>query len=437
MFNPVARRTFLRTAGVCLALPFLESMSRPICAGEGKKEIAPRRLVAIGTPFGFDPQCFVPLTIGRNYKLPSHLENLKDVRDEFSVITGLSHPNTSGGGHVAEAVLLTGAPCPHDINNFNNTISIDQEFAAHFRGQTRYGSFVLTTCDGTLSYTNNGVAIPAEYRPSKIFEKLFLSNSPAQASEELRRIGEGCSMLDFVGDQASRLSKRISSRDRVRLDEYFESVRTVEKQLQMSKEWVDRPKPKAPCPAPEDITTPGQQGAKLKLMFDMIYLAILTDATRAITIRTFGDHHELSHHGKESGKLSQCRSIEVELMKSYAELIAKLKASKEGTGQSLLENTMVLMTSNLMDGNSHMTCNLPVLLAGGGFRHGQHLAFNQPYIERMSIAGDDKEFKIPIPPTGPIPTPLCNLYVSMLQRAGIESASFGSGPATLTGLEMA
>jgi len=437
MFNPMARRTFLRTAGICLALPFLESMNRPVRAADEKKGTPPKRLVAIGTPFGFDPQCFVPTKTGRDYDLPVHLEHLKDSRNDFTVITGLNHPNTGGGGHKAEAVMLTGAPYPDYSHNLHNTISLDQEYATHFRGQTRYDSLVLTTYNGTLSYTSNGVAIPAENRPSQIFSRLFLASTPQQATEELRRIGEGRSMLDFVGDQAKRLSRKVSANDRARLDEYFFSVRAVEKQLQMSSEWVNRPKPQAPCPPPRDITTPGQQAAKLQLMFDMIHLALVTDSTRSISIKTFGDHHDLSHHGKEAKKLADCRQVEVELMKSYASLIAKLKASKEGDGASLLDNSMVLLTSNLMDGNSHSTYNLPVLLAGGGFKHGQHLAFNQPFIERMAKEVEGKGDKSAIPNTGPMATPLCNLYVSMLQRAGIEASAFGSGTSTLTGLELA
>ena len=316
----------------------------------------------------------------------------------------------------------------------DSTISLDQEFASHFRGQTRYDSLVLTTYNGSLSYTGNGVAIPAVSRPSEIFSKLFLSSTPQQANEELRRIGEGRSMLDFVGEQASRLSKKVSSLDRARLDEYFESVRSVEKQLQMSSEWVHRPKPKAPCAPPQDIKAPGEQFKKLQLMFDMIHLALVTDSTRAITIKTFGDHHDLSHHGKETKKLAQCRDVEIELMKGYASLLTKLKASKEGEGGSLLDSTMVLLTSNLMDGNSHSTYNLPALLAGGGFRHGQHLTFNPGFVEHVAKDIDAKTPK-PIPATAPVATPMCNLYVSMLQRAGIESSAFGSSSGRLTGLD--
>jgi hypothetical protein len=429
------RRTFLRTTGISLGLPFLESMSKAIAA-PATATANPRRLVAIGTPFGFDPYVFVPTATGKGYALPPHLEHLKDVRDDFSIISGLSHPNTGGGGHKAEAVMLTGAPYPDYSYNLKNTISLDQEFATRFRGQTRYDSLVLTTYNGSLSYTGNGVNIPAIDRPSQIFAKLFLASTPQQQQEELRKIGTGRSMLDFVGDQAKRLSARVTAADRSRLDEYFESVRDVERQLQMSGEWVNREKPKAPVPAPQDVAGPGQQPKKLQLMFDMIYLALVTDSTRAITIKTFGDHHDLSHHGKEPKKLEACRQVEVELLQTYAAMIKKLKNAQEGSGGSMLDHTMVLVTSNLKDGNSHSTANLPVLLAGGGFRHGQHLSFNKPYVESIAATLREPDAKTPVPVVGAGSTPLCNLYLSMLHRAGIESDRFSSSAGTLTGLEI-
>jgi hypothetical protein len=181
---------------------------------------------------------------------------------------------------------------------------------------------------------------------------------------------------------------------------------------------------------------PGEQTKKLQLLFDMIYLALVTDSTRAVTIKTFGDHHDLSHHGKEPKKLAECRAVEVDLLKTYGSLLAKLKSSQEGGGGSMLDQTMVLLTSNLKDGNSHSTANLPVILAGGGFKHGQHLAFNQPYVESIAAAAEP-DVKKPAPVPGAGPTPLCNLYLSMLHRAGIESDRFGSSAGTLSGLEMA
>ena len=434
--KPIPRRLFLRNSGIALALPMLESMLRANQPAE-QSTPGPRRMICIGVPFGFDPTAFVPVNRGSDYVLPPHLTHLADFREDFTVITGLSHPNTGGGGHKAEAVILTGAPYPDYSYNLKNTISLDQEFATRFRGQTRHDSLVLTTYYGSLSYTGNGVNIPAVDRPSQVFAKLFLASTPAQQTEELRKIGTGRSMLDFVGDQAKRLSKSVTAADRARLDEYFESVRDVERQLLMSGEWVNRPKPTAPGTAPTDIAGPGQQQKKLQLMFDMIYLALLTDSTRAITIKTFGDHHDLSHHGKEPKKLEACRQVEVELLQAYSGLLTKLKAAEEGSGGNMLDRTMVLITSNLKDGNSHSTANLPVLLAGGGFKHGQHLTFNKPYVESIAAALKEPEAKTPVPVVGAGSTPLCNLYLSMLQRAGIASDRFSSSSGTLTGLEPA
>ncbi|QDU92901.1 DUF1552 domain-containing protein [Lignipirellula cremea] len=438
MHRPVDRRLFLRASGVALALPFLESMRKAVAAPSGEKS-PPQRMVAIGTPFGFDPTAFVPTTAGRDYALPSHLQPLAPLRNDMTIISGLSHPNTGNGGHKAEAVMLTGAPYPDYSHNLKNTISIDQQFAAHFRGETRYDSMVLSTYHGSLSCTSNGVSIPPIVRPSEIFAKLFLANTPAQAEAELERIDQGRSMLDLVGEQAQRLNRRISRDDRQRVDEYLASVRDVERQLQSAREWVHRPKPDPIGKPPQDITDNAQQAKKLTLLFDMIYLALLTDSTRAITIKTFGMHHDLSHHGKEPEKLAQCRAVETELLAAYGGLLTKLKAAPESQG-NLLDHTMVMVTSNLRDGNTHWTHDLPALIAGGKFRHGQHLAFNKTYVDRLAeikAAGGVEPASQKITPVmGVNQAPLCSLYVSMLQSAGVETDHFGSSAGALAGLEI-
>lgn len=437
MHRPVSRRFFLRSAGVALALPWLEGMNRAV-AGPGKNPASPKRIVAIGCPFGFDPLAFVPTAAGRDFELPLHLEPLKELRNDFTVLSGLSHPNTTGGGHKAEAVMLTGAPFPDYSHNLKNTISIDQRFAANFRGETRYESLVLSTYYGSLSCTSNGVAIPPIDRPSEVFKRLFLANTPEQAEAELKKIDEGRSMLDVVAAQAERLNRRISHADRQRVDEYFTSVRDVERQLQLAREWVGRPKPAPIGSPPQDVLDNAQQAEKLELMYDMIHLALVTDSTRAITIKTYGMHHDLSHHGKEPGKLAQCRAVEAELMTACGKLLTKLKASTEGEA-NLLDQTMVVLTSNLRDGNSHWTHDLPTLLAGGGFRHGQHLAFNKPQVQKLAeikASGlPEKPSETITPMMGVNQAPLCNLFVSMLQNAGIETDCFGSSTGTLSGLE--
>ena len=435
--KPISRRLFLRNSGIALGLPMLESML-PAGRLAAAPASAPRRMVCIGVPFGFDPTAFVPTTTGRDYTLPAHLTQLAAFRDDFTVISGLSHPNTGGGGHKAEAVMLTGAPYPDYSYNLKNTISVDQAFAAKFRGETRYESFALTTQGGSLSVTANGVTIPAIDRPSAVFKKLFLAATPVEMDAEMRRIDEGRSMLDFVGDRAKSLNRQISSADRQRVEEYFESVRDVERQLQMAREWVNRPKPKAIGSEPKDIGDNQQQKAKFQLMIDMIHLALVTDSTRAVSLMTFGMHHDLSHHGKEPKKLAACRQVEVELIQAFSGLLGKLKSAKEGA-TTLLDSTMVMMTSNLRDGNTHWTYNLPAILAGGGFRHGQHLAFNQPYLDEVKLelnATDGKkinpEKKIPL--MGQNQQPLCNLYTSMLQKNGVEIERFSTATGALEGL---
>lgn len=436
--KPLARRTFLKSAGIAIGLPFLDAMipSRIIGAEPSQP---PRRMVCIGVPFGFDPAAFIPVTSGRDYALPSHLTHLANFRNDFTVISGLSHPNTGGGGHKAEAVMLTGAPYPDYSHNLKNTISVDQAFAAQFRGETRYESFVLSTQGQSLSVTANGVSIPAIDRPSEVFKKLFLAATPAEMDAEMRRIDEGRSMLDFVSERAKNLNSQIGSADRQRVDEYFESVRDVERQLKMAREWVRRPKPVAIGGEPRDISDNQQQKAKFQLMIDMIHLALVTDSTRSISLMTFGMHHDLSHHGKEPTKLAACRQVEVELVQAFGGLLGKLKNAKEGTA-TLLDSTMVLMTSNLRDGNTHWTYNLPTILAGGGFKHGQHLAFNKPYLDevKQELAAEqgakfNPEKKIPL--MGQDQQPLCNLYTSMLKKGGVNVERFSSATGTLAMLE--
>lgn len=435
--TPLSRRTFLKGSGIAIGLPLLDSML-PAVSRAGTSSAPPRRMVCIGVPFGFEPTAFVPVTAGADYALPAHLAHLADHRDKFTVISGLSHPNTGGGGHKAEAVMLTGAPYPDYSHNLRNTISVDQAFAARFLGETRYESFALTTQGPSLSVTANGVSIPAIDRPSEVFKKLFLASSPAQMEAEMRRIDEGRSMLDFVGERAKSLNGRISGADRQRVDEYFQSVRDVERQLRLAREWVNRPKPAAIGGEPRDVGDNQQQRAKFQLMIDMIHLALVTDSTRAISLMTFGMHHDLSHHGRDPAKLAACRQVEAELIQAFGGLLGKLRGADEN-GTSLLDSTMVMMTSNLRDGNSHWTYNLPVILAGGGFRHGQHLAFNRPYLEEVSreldpAPGKPAAAEKKIPAMGQDQQPLCNLYTSMLQKGGVEIERFSSATGTLNGL---
>lgn len=410
------RRNFLRAAGVSLALPLLEAQSR------GASNQPPRRMVCICTPLGLHAQHFFPEKAGRDYEPTPYLEVLKDFRDDFTVVSGLSHPEV-GSSHDSIFSFLTAAPHPEQRAGFRNSISLDQFAAERIGGQTRFASLPLS-CEGfSLSWTRSGALVPSDSFPSSVFARLFLEGRPDEVQAQARRLRDGRSILDAVSGQARSLGLGLGASDREKLDEYFTSVRELEQRLAINEEWSKKPKPKVEAKQPQNIANSADLVGRARLMFDLIHLAIQTDSTRLITLMLLGTslvppvpgvslgHHDLSHHGQDPSKIEQLKAVEVEKLKTFRDFLTRLKETKE-EGDSLLDRTTVFFSSNLGNASNHSTKNLPVLLAGGGFRHGQHLAFD--------------------PASGP---PLSNLYLSMLQRLGIEADKFGSSTGTLTGLE--
>lgn len=419
MIQKLNRRTFLRAAGVSLALPWLDSLSRGQPAAT-----PPRRMVCICTPLGLHPAHFFPERSGRDYVMTPYLEVLREFRNDFTVISGLAHPEV-GSSHDSIYSFLTAAPHPERRAGFRNSISLDQFAARRIGDQTRFPSLALS-CEGfSLSWTQSGAIVPSEIWPSSLFARLFLEGRPDEREAQLRRIRDGRSILDAVSDQSRSLQPRLGAGDRDKLDEYFNSVRELERGLSKSEEWSQRPRPRVTMAQPQNIQNPADVVGKARLMFDLMHLAIQTDSTRLITLLLLGTslvppiqgvnlgHHDLSHHGQDATKIAQLRLVEIEKMRTFAAFLTKLKDTREGDS-NLLDRTMVYFSSNLGNASSHSTRNLPIVLAGGGFRHGQHLAF-----------------------TGNNLPPLSNLYVSMLQRLGIEADRFGSSTGTLTGLEAA
>jgi hypothetical protein len=405
----ISRRTFLRGAGVVVALPILEGMAR---AAEGQ---APRRMVAIETNMGILPQFFFPEQAGRDYIAPPYLERLAAHRKNMTVFSGVSLPGVTGG-HAAEKCFLTGTPHP-ERGGFRNWVSLDQLAAERMGGETRYPSLTLAmTSEGgmTLSFTRSGAAISAERSPKKLFQKLFVQGKPDEVEANAEALRQGRSMLDFVADQSRRLGRALSAADQQRLDQYQSSVRDLEKRLQSSESWEYKPKPKIDAQAPADIDDSREFVKKTRLMFDVMKLALETDSTRIISL--FVDTtviHNITHHGNRPEAIAELRSKEEGQFDALADFLVSLGSAKE-EGQSLLDSTMVLYGTCMGSANSHSNVNLPVLLAGGGFKHGQHLAF------------DTKNNY-----------PLTNLYVSMLQRLGIETSEFSTSKGTMAGLEPA
>jgi hypothetical protein len=415
----LTRRQVLRVAGISLALPWLDAF-----AAVASKKQPPRRMICICAPLGLHPDNFFPEKTGKDYELSPYLEILKEFRDEFTVMSGLAHAGMSSGfAHQASASFLTGVPGA-GRPGFRNAISLDQFAADRIGTQTRFPSLALSgEGSGGLSWTRTGALIPSDTSPSKVFARLFLEGRADEVQVQMRRLEDGRSILDDVRDQAKSLRSDLGSEDRDKLDEYLTSVRELEQRMVNDESWAKTPKPKVNVEPPKDIPNAADIIGRTRLLFDLTQLALQTDSTRLITIMLAGStfappipgvtlgHHDLSHHGKDPNKLEQLKIVEVETMKTLRDLIAKLNQSQEDES-NLLDRTTIFLGSNLGDGSSHSTRNLPVLLAGGGFRHGQHLPFD------------------------PLnPPPLCNLYVSMLQRLGIETDKFGTSTGTLTGLE--
>jgi hypothetical protein len=424
--RPLSRRRFLSGAGAFLALPLLGSFT-PVF-GRAKAAAPPQRMLLISNNLGVLPTQFFPTQTGRDYAASPYLATLAAFRDDFTVFSGLSHPDVVGG-HSTENCFLTAARGPTK-SGFRNEISLDQ-FAAEKLGQvTRLPTLNLGVnidkANRSLSWTRDGVLLPAEDSASALFRKMFLQGNPAEVARQLHRLEERGSILDTLLDDTKRYARDLDGADRTRLDQYLSSVREVEDRLRTAQEWEMRPKPKTDREMPTDITDRQLFFAKFDLMLSMAQLAFESDSTRIVTLmvdafatpvfklhpdqNTTDGYHNLSHHGQSVEKVRQLKDADQQQMTLLAKVLGRLTEHREGD-QRLLDRTMVLFGSNLGDANTHDNTNLPILLAGGGFKHGQHLAFRR-----------DQN------------TPLCNLYVSMLRKMGVDADAFGSSTGPLIGL---
>lgn len=425
--RPIPRRYFLRAAGVALALPMLDAMT-PAFAEETAEGV-PRRMLAICNNLGLLGGGFFPARAGKDYELSPYLNFLKEYRDDFTVFSGVSHPDVDGS-HASEVCFLTAAPHPGN-GGFRNSISLDQFMAEYIGVKTRFPSLTLgvNTNKGqrSLTWTGSGVMIPCDESASSIYRRLFLQGSKEDVDRQISRLKLGESILDSIAGQASGLNRKLGQSDRNRMEQYVTGVRELERRMVLSEDWERKPKPATTAPEPKDPDSNRAYMEKVRLMYEMSRLAFESDSTRLITlfldstnspaidlgdVKITDGYHNLSHHGKNESKLAQLDAIDKSHMKLLAELIGKLKSSKE-EGDSLLDRSMVLYGSNFGDANKHTTTNLPVIFAGGGFQHGQHLSF-------------DTNRNYPLP----------NLFVSMLRRIGIPSDKFASSTGTMRGLEL-
>jgi len=404
------RRTMLRASGVAIALPFMEVMT-PASAIESQQVAGQHpRMVLIGQPLGMYGPNFFPEQAGRDYAPSRYLKVLEAYRDQFTVFSGMSHRYAAG--HFAEVGLFTGV-APEFIRekDIKNGISLDQQVANKLGNQTRFASLILG--GGNAAWNARGVRIPSESRAVQVFRKLFIAGTPEEEARELRRVQDGQRILDDVGSQIKALNRQVSNSDRRRLDLFLSSLREAEQTLKQDEHWSTTPKPKVEFAAPTNEYAGAQLVERSRQWYNIVHLALLTDATRVVSLWLSTQdrpeiagvnlgHHDASHHGQDPAKLEQLALIEEAEIKVLGEFIEKMKQSNDGQ-QSLLDSTAILYASNLGNSSSHDNTNLPILLAGGSFRHQGHIAF------------DTKENTL-----------LSNLYVRMLHHMRIEADSFGA-----------
>lgn len=423
------RRFFLKAAGVTIALPLMESLSQrvlgaglavgsqPGAAITGKH---PTRMVCIGNMLGFYQPSFWPTKSGRDYDLPQLLQPLAPHQKDFTLFSGLDHGHK--GGHFAIHSYLSGVRTMDAKGMPEGNITIDQRAAETIGGATRFPSLAIGSEDGIhggclMSWTRSGTRVPPIPGPRELFRKLFVTDNAADIAKTSDRLDLQGSILDAVNEDAKSLQARLGKRDQEKLDEYFTSVRDVEKQLELSRQWSKVPKPNPGMKEPPNTGLVSD----LPVLYDLIALALQTDSTRIATFEIAGgfeasafglrkDYHALSHHGQIKENIDGLLKLEQYQTEQFARFLAKMKSIEDGDG-TLLDHSMVLFGSGMANANAHTNVNLPIIVAGGGFKHGEHKAYAKSGANRQQ---------------------LCNLYVTMLQRFGVEVNQFGISTGTLT-----
>ncbi len=416
----IARRTFLRGTGVALALPWLDAMLPAFATKAQSAEAAspPKRFVAINYGLGFHAPFLFPQQEGADYELTPYLKLLAEHRDQFSVISGLSHPEQNGAnGHTSEFTVLTSVKHP-GLPGFKNGISIDQYLADRLQPDTRFPSLVLNVGGrgDSISWSATGVNLPAAGTPEDLFKAMFVTGTPDEVAKQTAELKRGRSILDTINERARALQRQLGPRDQEKFDQYLTSVRELERRLQASEAWAQKPKPPVDVPPPKNVTDRLDFVAQSRLMHEMISLALQSDSTRIITLKSTAMNdvpkltgvdtgwHDLSHHGQDEQKIDELKLIEEAEFGEINGLLSLLRGAKEAGG-SVLDSTHLLVTSNLGNASSHSWRDLPVILAGGGFRHGRHI-----------VAGG----------SGNENARFCNLFVQIAQRMGVETEQFGS-----------
>ena len=412
LMNPysIDRRKFLQGMGVTLALPWLESsmMAAPTRI---------KRLVCFGNHLGFYPEAFFPKNSGADFIISPTLKHIEKHRKDFTVFSNLD--DGTNGGHAGVHAFLSGGIRKEMAAGFpEKNISIDQVAAEHVGSATRFPSITAGIDSGTnMVWKRSGVSVPPINNPAQLFRALFVDQDNASRVMQRKVLLHRSSVLDALRESAKTLNGKLDASDRDKLDQYLTSVREVERRLQMSREWLDKPKPKSP------IKTIGQAERQhieeMPLLCDLLALALQTDSTRVttfevpISFRTselnVGGYHSLSHHSKSEDRLGQLQKVEKYWMEQFGFFLNRLKEKK------VFNDTLVVLGSGMSDGSRHSNRDLPVLLAGGGIKHEGHLI---------------------CPAEGSKRIPLSNLLLSTLQWFGCDRERFGKSTGAFSPMQI-
>lgn len=420
--SPIHRRTFLRAGAVSLALPFLNGMlPRSLSAAPSKQDSGPKRLILVARNLGLHAPFLFPESAGLQYENTRYLDLLEEHRGTFTLFSGVSHIGYND--HKSEPGLFTGVrwdKIKDPTREHYNSISLDQFAAEKIGGATRYRNLVIgSPVQWHLSWTASGVPVPTEKRPTEAFKQLFINGSSKEVAQEIQRLHEGKSILDGFVQESKAMASRLGSEDKSRIDLMFTSIREAEQNLHRAESWTNSPKPKIEYAVPAKDPDFAAINERETLWYDIARLAVQTDSTRVILL-TLGDagranieglsmgHHDASHHGKDEKKIDQLAMIEEAELRQFSRFLTTMKQAKEGAS-TLFDQTTILNASNLSNASAHTCQNLPIVLAGGGYRHQGHVLHDRENNQ-----------------------PLSNLYVRMLQQLDIDAQSFGASTGVMS-----
>ncbi len=435
------RRTYLKGTGVSMALPLMDAMSSDSKIRE--RTDAPKRMCGIYFPFGVSlpPEDhedadwnWFPRGKGKDFRFTNTLSSLEEIRDDVTILAGLSHPHGRRiGGHDTGDIFLTGARL-HGTR-FSNSISLDQQIAQHIGDQTRFPSMTLSTDGGvgeptrstTLAFSSRGRPVPALAKPRQIFDRLF-GDGDKETRNQRRQLANSSTILDRVLEHSRSLKLQLGKQDLRKFEEYLSSVREIEQRVKRSQRWLDIPRPEIDSSTLTLAANPKGPQEYIRTMYDLMFLGFQTDTTRVATymigqvagattlansfpacLGLSGNWHGLAHGANKKGGYENLGRFDQFLAEQLSYFLKRLKKTPDGDC-SLLDRTLVFYGSS--NSRTHNNNNYPLILAGGselGIRQGQYLQYSSK-------------------------TPLSNLFVTMLDRLKVPTDSFADSTGDLTEL---